>query len=91
MGLTAFYHLWVSTHLVKKIMAWTIFQASIVLLWFSTSSLYHGRGNPIPLVIVFLISIFSIGIFGIMLIFALGVLRRQGSWKIENKNSKRPV
>jgi len=89
LGLTVFYRLFASTHLVKKIAAWAVFQASIVLLWLSASSHYHGQENPIPRVVAFLIGVFSMGILGIMLIFALGVLRRRGSWEIENKDAKR--
>ncbi len=89
MALIAFYRLFVSTHLVKKIAAWAVFQLSIVLLWLSASSHYHGQENPIPQVVAFLIGVFSISILGIMLIFALGVLRRQGSWEIETKDTKR--
>jgi len=61
------------------------------MLWLSTSSSYRGRGNPIPLVVAFLVVIFSIGVLAIMLIFALGILRRQSSWEIENRDSKRTV
>jgi len=91
MALIAFYRLFASTHLAKKITAWAVFQVSIVLLWLSASSHYHGQENPIPQVVAFLIGIFSIGILGIMLIFALGVLRRQGSLQIENNDTKRPA
>jgi multisubunit Na+/H+ antiporter MnhC subunit len=88
MGLTAFYRLWTSNYLVKKIMAWLVFQTSVVLLWLSCSYSYHGHWNPLPQVVAFLIGVFSVGIGGIMLIFALGVLRRHGSWEIENRDSE---
>jgi cytochrome c biogenesis protein CcdA len=78
----------VSNHLVKKSVAWLIFQISIVFLWLSSSYLYHGHLNPFPQAVALLIAVFSIGILGIMLIFALGILRRQGSWKIETRDSK---
>jgi multisubunit Na+/H+ antiporter MnhC subunit len=78
----------VSNHLVKKSVAWLIFQISIVFLWFSSSYSYHGHLNPVPQAVVLLIVVFSIGILGIMLIFALGVLRRQGSWELENRDSE---
>jgi hypothetical protein len=87
-GLTAFYRLGVSNHLVRKSLAWLIFQISIVFLWLSSSYSYHGHLNPFPQVVALLIAIFSIGILGIMLIFALGVLRRHGSWEIEPKDSE---
>gem|GEM_PF-2139897 len=87
-GLTAFYRLWLSNHLVKKSVAWLIFQISIVFLWLSCSYSYHGHLNPIPQAVALLIVVFSVGILGIMLIFALGVLRRQDSWEIENGDSR---
>jgi multisubunit Na+/H+ antiporter MnhC subunit len=88
-GLTAFYCVWTSGHLVKKVAAWAVFQMSIILLWLTSSYPYHGRWNTLPDVVAFLIGVFSLGIGGIMLIFALGVLRRHDSWDIKKSDSKR--
>ena len=87
-GLTAFYRLWTSNHLVKKALAWLVFQTAIVGLWLSSTYRYHHHWNPLPLVVAFLVTIFSIGILGIMFIFAEGVLRRHGSWEPENSVSR---
>ena len=86
LSLTAFYHVLISTHLMKKIQAWTIFQVSIVLLWLSSSYRYHDHLNSLPQTVVFLISVFSLGLLGIMLVFSLGVLRRHDSLEIEKIN-----
>jgi hypothetical protein len=86
-GLTAFYRLWISPYWVKKALAWLVFQTAIVGLWLSSIYRYHHLLNPLPLVVAFLVTLFSIGILAIMLIFAEGVLRRQGSSETEKKVS----
>jgi multisubunit Na+/H+ antiporter MnhC subunit len=83
LSLTAFYHVWTSNHLLKKVLAWLAFQVSIVLLWLSSSYRYHHYLNPLPQAVAFLIILFSLGVFGIMLVFILGVLRRHHSLEIE--------
>lgn len=83
LSLTAFYQVWNSNHLLKKVLAWLAFQFSIVLLWFSSSYLYHNHLNPLPQVIAFLIGVFSIGVLGIMLVFVLGIWRRHHSLETE--------
>jgi multisubunit Na+/H+ antiporter MnhC subunit len=87
-GLTAFYCILTSDHFVKKAIAWAVFQTSVILLWLSSSYPYHGHWNSFPQVVAFLIGIFSLGILGIMLIFTLGILRRHGSWEIEEIDSE---
>jgi hypothetical protein len=83
LSLTAFYQVWNSHHLLKKVLAWLAFQVSIILLWLSSSYHYHDHLNPLPQVVAFLIGLFSLGILGVMLVFALGALRRQHSLEIE--------
>ena len=86
LGLTAFYHLWTASHLLKKVMGWLAFQISIVLLWLSSVYVYHGHLNPLPQVAAFLILISSTGILGIMLVFCLGVSRRHDTLDMEKIN-----
>ncbi|HTA75842.1 MAG TPA: NADH-quinone oxidoreductase subunit K [bacterium] len=86
LGLVAFYHLWTASHLLKKVMAWLIFQISIVLLWISSAYVYHGHLNPLPQVAAFLILVFTTGILGIMLVFCLGISRRHDTLDIEKIN-----
>jgi multisubunit Na+/H+ antiporter MnhC subunit len=83
LNFAAFYQVWNSNHLLKKVLAWLAFQVSIVLLWLSSSYRYHDHLNPLPQVVAFLIGVFSLGILGIMLVFTLGVLRRHDSLEIE--------
>jgi len=88
LSLTAFYNVWTSNHLLKKVLAWLVFQISIVLLWLSSSYRYHNHLNPLPLVVALLIGVFSAGILGIMLVFTLGILRRHDSLEIEKIEHK---
>jgi multisubunit Na+/H+ antiporter MnhC subunit len=83
LSLAAFYQVWSSHHLLKKVLAWLTFQISIALLWLSSSYPYHHHLNPLPQVLAFVILLFSLGILGIMLVFVLGVLRRHHSLEIE--------
>ncbi len=86
LALTAFYSIWTASHLLKKVMAWLVFQISIALLWLSSAYVYHGHLNPLPQVAAFLILASSTGILGIMLVFCLGVSRRHDSLDIEKIN-----
>ena len=81
--LATFFYLCLSNNLLKKVMAWAVFQTSIVLLWLSSSYRYHNHLNPLPQAAAFLIVVFSLGILGIMLIFVLGILRRYDSLEVE--------
>jgi multisubunit Na+/H+ antiporter MnhC subunit len=86
LGLAAFYYLWTASYLLKKVMAWLVFQISIVLLWLSSAYVYHGHLNPLPQVVAFLILVSSTGILGIMLVFCLGVSRRHDTLDMEKIN-----
>lgn len=86
LSLGAFYRLWTSTHLLKKIFAWVVFQLCVILLWLSAAARYHDHLNPLPQVIALMIGLFSLGLLGIMLVFALGVSRRHHSLDLEKMN-----
>ncbi len=82
LGLGALYLALSSNHLMKKILGWVLFQSDVLILWLSTLSFYHGQINPLPLVIVFAIFFASLGLLALLLILALGALKRHGSFEI---------
>ncbi len=79
LGLTTLYFAWVSTHLMKKIGNWVLFQLDIVLLWSTALSRYHGQINPFCLSILVVILLASLGLLSLFLMLALGVRKRFGS------------
>lgn len=94
LGLVGFQGLFSQAHLVKKAMAWMVFQTSLVLLWLSIaehkesfpgpSASSPGTAstlNPLPHAISFSLFLVSIGVLLALLAFSVGVYRQRGTFQ----------
>jgi multisubunit Na+/H+ antiporter MnhC subunit len=103
LGLVGFQGLFSQTHLVKKALAWMVFQTSLVLLWLSIAE--HKGGfpgtsasgsetnsalNPLPHAIAFSLFLVSIGVLLALLVFSAGVYRQRGTF-LEGELGKRKL
>lgn len=83
LGLFSFYKALTLHHLVKKILAWSVFQWSLILLWLTSDYRYHGQLNPLPQNIALIVFVVSLVVGVVLLLFALGVLRRRDSFEVK--------
>jgi multisubunit Na+/H+ antiporter MnhC subunit len=77
-GLISFYKILTFDHLGKRTAAWFLFQTSIVLLWLTSAYRTQGQLNPLPQTIALMVTVISLAVGLILLVFALGVDRREG-------------
>jgi multisubunit Na+/H+ antiporter MnhC subunit len=82
-GLAGLFLLLSSRNLAKKAVGLLLFQASILLLWFSLSGVHGGFANPVPLAIADSIAIALCALAILLYLLLMAIHRQYGTFEEE--------